>query len=77
MEFERGNKTRGKLLDMYREEEKEYKPHESSIMCSIHLYLLWWRRNSFQCSRGWFGRSLIIRGWYAKNVRMRQYLYTY
>ena len=70
MEFERGNKTRGKVLDW--EEEKQCLMIEVSVMYSIHLYLLWWRRNSFQCSRGWSGRSLIIRGWYEKNVWMKQ-----
>ena len=46
MEFERGNKTRGKVLD--REEEKQCLMNEVSVMYSIHFYLLWWRRNSFQ-----------------------------
>ena len=70
MEFERRNKTRGKVLD--REEEQQCLMNEVSVMYSIHLYLLWWRRNSFQCSWGCSGRSLIIRGWYAGNVRMKQ-----
>ena len=70
MEFERGNKTMVKVLD--REEEQQCFMNEVSVMYSIHLYLFWWRRNSFQCSWGWSGRSLIIRGWYAKNVRMNQ-----
>ena len=71
MEFEIGNKTRGKVSD--REEEQQCLMNEVSVMYSIHLYLLWWRRNSFQCSWGWAGRSLIIRGWYAKNVRYTIY----
>ena len=70
MEIERGNRTRGKVVDM--EEEQQCLMSEVSVMYSIHLYLLRWRRNSFQCSRDWSGRSLIIRGWYAKNVRMKQ-----
>ena len=70
MEFERGNKTRWKVLDM--EEEQQCLMNEVSVMYSIYLYLLWWTRNSFQCSWGWSGRSLIIRRWYAKNVRIKQ-----
>ena len=70
MEFEKGNKTRGKVLD--REEEQQCLMNEVSIMYSIHLYLLLWRRKCFQCSWGWSGRTLITRGWYAKNVRMKQ-----
>ena len=69
MEFERGNKTKVKVLDR---EEQQCLMNEISVMYSIHLYLLWWRRTSFQCSCGWSGRSLIIRGWYAKNMRMKQ-----
>ena len=70
MEFERENKTRGKVLN--REEEQQCLMNEVSVMYSIHLYLLWWRRNIFQCSLGWSRWSLIISGWYAKNVRMKQ-----